>query len=430
MTGSPSPGQPPNPPSSGDSEPVDSEPPDPRRIHFDVIVVGLGVFGLATCRELARRGKRVLGLEQYDLLHDRGSSHGSTRVIRKAYFEHPGYVALMERAYSGWRDLEQAGGQTLLNLCGVLTAGPRDGELIRGVSLADKQHRLGCEQLSIAQANQRFPCFSFPEDASWAAIFEPTGGYIHADRACELLADLARREGAVLLDCQFVEDWSEVDGGVVVSAEGAEYHADRLVLTTGPWSKALLADLGVELTLVRKLQFWYMPAREQLARPGAMPVFLAQTPQGLYYGLPDNHDTPEDGVRVCRHDDTPALREASLLSRGEEMRIEHLAEEQEEIERPMVEDFARRHLAPVLLGAPNAELVLCDTAVCQYSLSTDHHFVIDRHPSHARVCLAGGFSGHGFKFAPAVASILADMTEGAALPAEAEFLGLGRFVRA
>src|SRR5271170_4313608 len=131
--------------------------------NYDAIVVGVGGMGSATLFELARRGRRVLGLEQFPLGHDQGSSHGHTRIIRQAYYEHPDYVPLVRRAYERWYDLEQRLGRHLLTSCGCLSIGSQESELLQGVRLSAKQHRLPVEELSAADLRDRFPTFHFGE---------------------------------------------------------------------------------------------------------------------------------------------------------------------------------------------------------------------------------------------------------------------------
>src|SRR5262245_63939073 len=123
---------------------------------FDAIVLGVGGMGSAALFELARRGRRVLGLEQFAPGHDRGSSHGQTRVIRKAYYEHPDYVPLLHRAYERWYDLEQRRGRRLFTECGVLSVGPTTGEVVAGVRRAALEHRLPIENLTAEEIRHRF----------------------------------------------------------------------------------------------------------------------------------------------------------------------------------------------------------------------------------------------------------------------------------
>src|SRR5688572_5401616 len=130
---------------------------------FDVIVIGVGGFGSGAFYHLAKRGVKVLGIEQFGIAHDRGSSHGETRIIRKAYFEHPNYVPLAIRAYELWRELEAESGQDLMRLPGIVLAGPPEGQAVAGAKTSARPHGLVLEELTPSEANGRFPGLKFDE---------------------------------------------------------------------------------------------------------------------------------------------------------------------------------------------------------------------------------------------------------------------------
>ena len=146
---------------------------------FDYIVLGLGGFGSAAVYHLAARGLRVLGLEQFETGHDRGSSHGQTRIIRQAYFEHPDYVPLLKRAYQQWQDLERSSHTELANWCGLLLCGPEHGETIAGARLASATHGLTIDTVSVAERSARFPGFRIPAD--FTTLFEPRAGFLRVE---------------------------------------------------------------------------------------------------------------------------------------------------------------------------------------------------------------------------------------------------------
>src|SRR3954469_21088373 len=145
---------------------------------FDVIVLGVGGMGSAACFELARRGRRVLGLEQFPLVHARGSSHGHTRIIRTAYYEHPNYVPLLRRAWERWYELEQLTGRHLLTECGCLNAGPADGELVNGVRASAREHGLPVEELTADEIARRYP-FRLPPN--FAGVLERQAGFLYVE---------------------------------------------------------------------------------------------------------------------------------------------------------------------------------------------------------------------------------------------------------
>ena len=370
---------------------------------YDAIVLGIGGMGSAAAFELARRGRRVLGLEQFALGHDRGSSHGHTRIIRKAYYEHPDYVPLVLRAYERWRDLERRCSRTLLTECGCLSIGRPDGELIHGVRLAAEQHRLPVEALDAAGLRRRFPAFRFSDD--YAGLLEHSAGYLYVDDCVRAHADEARKLGAVIRDGEPVVSWKAEGGGVVVETTAGRYTAGRLVVAAGPWAGRMLGEIGAPLRVMRQVVFWLGGADDGPFQKEAFPIFIAETPEGAYYGLPALN---ADGIKVARHYGAPELREPTDISRtisGED-------------EAP-VRQFVRAHL-------PAADGPVRRASTCIYTLTTDRHFLIDIHPEHPQVVFAAGFSGHGFKFSSVVGEILADLAESGRTPHPIEMFRLAR----
>src|SRR5579885_3348122 len=191
---------------------------------YDAIVLGVGGMGSAALFELARRGRRALGLEQFAPGHDRGSSTGQTRVIRKAYYEHPDYVPLLRRAYERWYDLEQRCGRRLFVECGCLSIGPPDGELVPGVRRAADEHGLPVEALSAAELRRRFPAFRFGDEM--AAVLERDAGFLYVEECVRAHADEAQRLGADLRSDEAALSWEATAGGVVVRTAKGVYAAD------------------------------------------------------------------------------------------------------------------------------------------------------------------------------------------------------------
>jgi glycine/D-amino acid oxidase-like deaminating enzyme len=242
----------------------------------------------------------------------------------------------------------------------------------------------------------------------------------------EALAEQARAAGATLRDCCYVESWRQEGEGVVVETDDGEFEAARLVLATGAWARGEFARLGVTFEVLRKLTFWYLAPDPARVLPGALPILMADTGEGFFYSIPDGQDTAEDGVKLARHDEAPEVLESALLDELEELHVEHHIDEQEELVRPTVEAFARQWLGSHLVHPGSGDLVPSDLGVVQNTYSPDRHPVIDRHPMHDRVVLAGGFSGQGFKFAPAYGRLIAELCADAP-GSTAEFLRLGRF---
>lgn len=355
---------------------------------YDVIVVGLGAMGTAAACELARRGHKVLGLEQFALGHDQGSSHGHTRIIRTAYFEHPSYVPLVRRSFTGWYELEQRQGLKLLTECPCLSLGGSDSELVAGVRQSAIEHGLAIQQLSADDLRKRWPVFRF--GPTHGGVLEQAAGFLYVEDCVRAFAAEARRFGATLREGEPVVSWQADAASVTVQTSTGRYQAARLVLTAGPWARQLLARWGARLTVMRQVAFWLGPRDASLFRRDRFPIFIADIPGGPFYGLPalDSH-----GLKVARHYGAPELTDPSAIDRNV----------RDEDEEP-VRGFVREHL-------PDADGPRRRASVCIYTLTPDRHFLLDRHPEHPQVALAAGFSGHGFKFAPVVGEILADLVE-------------------
>jgi monomeric sarcosine oxidase len=381
---------------------------------YDAIVLGIGGVGSAALLSLARRGLRVLGLERFGIAHDRGSSHGQTRIIRQAYFEHPSYVPLALRSYELWHALEQEAGEQLLDQVGLVQVGPPDGEVISGVLRSAAEHRLPIERLTSAEAVRRWPALDVPEDA--AAVFERRAGYLRVEACVRAHAAAAQRAGAELRANEAVVAWSvDNSGEVVVQTEIGQYRAARLVIAPGAWAPQLLTDLAVPFQVLRKAVFWYATEAAEFGA-NELPCFLFEMTeldeegrtagQCEFYGFPAIDDL---GVKVAEHTGGSIVRDPLKVAR------ELLPADQ-----ARVEAFTTACL-------PELGYRLHAHRVCLYTLSPDRHFIVDRHPRHANVVLAAGLSGHGFKFTPVLGEALADLAIDGVTKLPIGFLGLSRF---
>jgi sarcosine oxidase len=355
---------------------------------FDVIVIGAGGMGSAAAFELARRGRSVLALEQFPLVHDRGSSHGHTRIIRRAYYEHPAYVPLVRRAYERWYDLEQRTGRHLLTECECLCVGLPDGEVVNGVLASAREHSLTVDRLGPADLRRRFPQFRFDDD--YAGVLETGAGFLYVEDCVLAHLDAARTFGTTIRPEEMVSGWSSDGQTVKVTTSTGEYSAASLVLTAGPWAGRLLANRGAALRVMRQSMLWFGTADDAAFRRDRFPIFLAEVPGGPFYGLPAIDGR---GVKVARHYGAPELT---------------MPDEVERAIRPADEAPVRQFLDAHL---PKVNGPLRHGQTCIYTLTPDRHFLIDLHPDYPNVAVAGGFSGHGFKFASVVGEVLADLVE-------------------
>jgi len=370
---------------------------------YDAIVLGVGGFGSAACYHLAQRGVRVLGLEQFTCAHDRGSSHGDTRIIRLAYFEHPDYVPLLRRAYELWADLEAASQRPLFCRARLLLAGPPQGETIRGALEAARLHGLIVHHLAPEEARREFPGIEVPDH--FAAVLEPDAGFLFVEDCVRTHWDNAVACGAELRSGIAVREWA-VDGhGVRVRTNAGDFRAATLVVTTGAWSGAMLRDLGLPLTVVRKFVGWFRTEERAYHVDRGYPTFYFEQPDGAFYGFPS---LDGKSIKVAEHTGGAVVPD------------------------PMTVDRTCRDADVVRLTTflqqvlPRATAQLVRHSVCLYTLTPDRHFVIDRHPQFPQVWFAAGFSGHGFKFTSVLGEALADLacTGRTALPID--FLRLSR----
>lgn len=372
----------------------------------DVIVVGMGGCGASALYHLARRGLNVIGIDRFEPGHDRGSSHGETRVIRQAYFEHPDYVPLLRRAYSLWEELEDETGDSLMDLCGLLMLGPPDGEIVQGSRLAAQQHNISIEDIDATSMRGRFPAFVLPKGLE--ALWEPTGGYLRVEECVRAYARLARSHGATLHTGESVLRFKSTATGVTVETDRATYSADRLVLNAGAWTPTLVPDVArqANLHVLRKVLGWY-PRRGDVA-PVPDSTFFVELPHGAYYGFPCLDGS---SVKLAEHTGGTRVEDPLKLDRS------LAAEDTHGPERFIHE------ILPSLSPKPSRH------GVCMYTMTDDAQFIIDRHPEFENVVLAAGFSGHGFKFMSAMGAIMTELAVDGETESEIGFLGLDRFTR-
>jgi sarcosine oxidase len=362
---------------------------------FDVAIVGVGAMGSAAAFALARRGARVIALDQFELGHALGSSHGETRLVRQAYFEHPDYVPLARRAYDLWDELGELAGSPLFHRTGLVFCGPSGAEALAGTERAAGLHGLPLER---RRAGAFLPLLH--DRPGERLLVEPQGGYVEVDRAVLALQELARRAGATLRGGTRVTGWEPSADALRLETSGGPLEARRLVLAAGAWSGRWLEGLGVGVAAHRNLLFWFPAGAEWRAAP----CFAFDLPEGFFYGFPD---VSGRGVKVAQH--LPGERLADPAA----------------VERRLRPDDAHAVCRFVAERLGDVDPEPRAHAVCLYEMSDDGHFVLTLDPREPRVAIAAGFSGHGFKFAPAVGEALADLALEGATDLPIGFLGLG-----
>ena len=356
---------------------------------YDVIVLGLGAMGSAAAQHLAERGKRVLGIEQFTSPHDKGSSHGGSRMIRQAYFESPEYIPLVLRAYELWRRLEKDAGTRLLHITGGLNIGSGDGQLVKRTIAASTQHSIPFAVLEGRAITARFPeVFPLAGDV---AVHETNAGYLYPEECIRAQLARALHAGAELKFEESVLAWSSERDDVEVRTAKGTYRAGRLVITAGPWANQALDGI-IPLRVTRQVMAWIQPKTGVMPfLPDRFPVFLLEDPgAGAHgYGFPAI-DGPEGGMKVAIHGS------ADLCTPENVNREIHTHDLQRIVEQLRIR-----------IPALDGEVLRAQT--CMYTMSPDEHFVIGVHPQFASCSIACGFSGHGFKFANVVGEILADL---------------------
>lgn len=351
---------------------------------FDVIVVGVGGMGSAAAYHLARRGRRVLGLDRFEIPNSQGSSHGVTRVIRLAYNEHPSYVPLMRRAYEGWRELEAEVGQGLLHITGSMDISRPDQPVAEGSIRSCEEHSLAYEVLGANEVARRFPGYRL--DSEMVAVFQPDGGFVLPERSVAAHARGATAAGAELRPGERVTGWEPTAEGVSVSTDTGVYEAERLVLTAGAWMHEIA---GLPVVAERQVLAWLETRQPELFRPHAFPVFIMQTADDQrYYGLPEY--------------EVPGLKLGRYRHFGEQGPADELDRTPRADDEQMLREYAT-HYFPAGAG-PARSMV-----GCLFENTPDEHFIIDTLPDHPQVIVGGGGSGHAYKFCPVIGEILADL---------------------
>ena len=371
---------------------------------YDVIVVGIGGMGSATVYELASRGLRVLGLEQFDIPHDQGSSHGVNRVIRLAYYEDPSYVPLMRRAYVRWRDLEAEAGEKLLYTTGSVAASREDREVFAGSLRSCLEHDLSHEVLTSAELTGRFPGYRLPPD--WMALLQPAGGFLLSERCIVNYVFGALELGAEVRAREPVLGWDPSGDTVKVETSRGKYEAGALVITAGAWTEMLTPSLAHLAKPERQVLGWFQPLRPELFTLENFPVTTLAGDEGQYYALPV-YGIP--GFKVGRYNHLYENSSANDLDRV-------CKDEDEEILRLGVARYF-----------PDANGPTLSMKVCMFTNTPDEHFIIDAVPGAPNVFLAAGFSGHGFKFCSVIGEIMADLAQKGDTGHDISLLRLDRF---
>jgi sarcosine oxidase len=382
---------------------------------WDVMVAGVGAIGSAALFQLARRGASVLGIDRFHPPHDRGSSHGDTRITRLALGEGGQYVQFARRSHEIWRELEADTGRMLLREVGCLVYGSTErcgrahgaADFLQTTIGVAQRHAIPHEVLDAAALRGRFPQFSFRGDER--GCYEHTAGFVHPEKCIAAEIEVAQRHGADLRTGEQVLGWEKNGEAVRVTTDKGSYEGGRLIVCAGAWLPGLVPDLARRAKVFRQVLFWFETEapRERFA-PERMPVFIRVPDSGtdMFYGFPAI-DGPDGGMKVAgeQFEKTDAPDEVSMVVTDEEVRAMHA------------------------VAAPHVPITsrCVKTVVCKYTVTPDFDFVIDRHPDCDRIWLASACSGHGFKHSAAVGEALAEAVLGRGSGFDLAPFGLGRF---
>jgi sarcosine oxidase len=371
---------------------------------YDDIVIGVGGMGSATAYHLAKRGREVLGLERYDIPHAMGSSHGISRIIRLAYYEHPSYVPLIRRAYELWEDVQRKQGEQLLFETGSIDAAPEEDPLFQGSRRSCEEYDIDHEVLSGRAVNERYPGYDLPEEHM--AVYQPNGGYVLSERAIVAHVMQAQRAGARIQAREQVTGWEPHRGGVRVETDRDEYYAENLVIASGAWAADHIPALDGITVPQRQVLAWLQPKIQEQFMPANYPVWNLQVKEGRFYGLPV--------VKV------PGFKFGRYTHREEDVDPDSMNREPEPEDENLLRRFAENYF-------PNGAGPTMGLATCMFTNTPDGHFIIDRHPEYPQVVFGAGFTGHGYKFAPVIGEALADLACDGRTEHPIEFLSLDRF---
>ena len=355
--------------------------------YFDYIIVGGGSMGSATAYYLAKKGQKVLLLEQFDFIHEQGAHGGQTRLIRKAYFEHPDYVPLLLRAYQNWADLERETAQKVYFETGILYFGKPNDALLRNIKDSANRYDLKLNILKMAEAKQKYPQFeAIPNN--WESIFEPEAGFLLVEKCVQLYLQQALKYGATLKAREKMLSWQEnSDGtsrysreGVLVKTEKSNYQAKKIIFTAGAWTDKFLQDLNVPLTVTRQVLGWVRPKNwADFTLDKFVCWGISDDKVGLYYGMP-----------ILNHEDTSGPLGLKLGSHlhGEVVNPDDVDRHIYETDEATFKECLEKYM-------PTANGDILAVKTCLYTNSPDENFIIDKHPLRKNVIFACGFSGHG-----------------------------------
>ena len=364
-----------------------------------MLVVGLGAAGAASLLALARRGIACEGIDRFSPPHDRGSSHGLSRLIRLCYYEHPDYVPLLRESYALWATLQSQWARPILRITGGLYVGTPADPFIEGSRQSAVTHRLAHEVLSRTMVTERYPQFRLRHDE--VGFHEPTTGVLFPDEAIAAQLTVASTLGATICPNERVLEWTGTSDGIKVATDRRRLKVDALIVAAGPWASTLVPQLAGSLRVTRQVLAWFRPSDAASLAAGVMPAWAVSEPDGsAHYGFPMFETPAGEGLPSGG----PGFKLA-LHKQGDPADPESV----DRTVRPEEVQGLVRFLRDRIPGAVDAAGTLLDARVCLYTNTPDQHFLLDKHPQDPRVVVVSACSGHGFKLSPAIGAAAADL---------------------
>jgi len=370
-------------------------------------------MGSSACYFLSKRGYKVLGIEQFNIPHEQGSHAGQSRIIRKAYFEDPDYVPLLNRAYKNWKDLEQESGEHIYFRTGLVYLGQPGHEIINGLKLSASLYNIPLEKMNSSLTAKHFPQFKIPK--GFETIFEPDAGFVTPEKAIKIYTELAKKNGAEIHTNEKVLGWQKDGEGILVTTATTKYRCNKLIITAGAWAGKLIGSVEDKIKITRQFLAWVKPQKPDVFALNNFPCWLIGDDEkpGAYYGFP--------------------VLSSKKFGEPEGLKLAHnypgIITDPDNVDR-QIHAGDMENLKYVLNKyLPGAFESVVATKICLYANTPDQNFIIDKLPGYEdRVTIACGFSGHGFKFVSVVGEILADLSTEGSTKLNIDFLHIKRFV--
>jgi sarcosine oxidase len=374
---------------------------------YDVAVIGVGGMGSAACYHLAQAGKRVLGLDQFSIPNTRGSSHGSTRILRLGLHESVKYVPLVLRAAELWEELGQRSGQQVFHRIGSLDLSTPERPIFQRSLDSCRTCDIAHEVLTAAEVRSRFPAIHpLPE---MQGVFQPGSGFVTPESAISAHVQLAISAGAEIHGHEAVQHWEKKAQTFTIQTNRGTYEAGQLLFTAGAWIGKLLATQQVPVAAERNILGWFAPRQNHhFFEAQRLPVWIIDSEETHhFYGFPQ-HGIP--GFKLGR------LRETPLPA----VDPDELRREPDQDDEKEMRDFIRRIF-------PDADGPILSMETCFFENTPDRSPIIDSLPGMEGAWVIGGFSGHGFKYCSVMGEIACHLIEHGATPHNIEPFRLNRF---